>query len=104
MDTEKGVNHFRQRPRAARLSDGLDVLEARKLVVWEPDGRSTYQLTNFGEGHVRVALPAKPLYDRYSAMPMFDDFHLRKAAELDGLKFYLELAARHIRERHADYL
>lgn len=77
-----------------KVSDGLDVLEARKLVVREADGRSTYQLTNYGEGHVWAALPAKPLYDRSGEMPMFDDFYLRKAAELDALKIYLTLAAR----------
>ena len=77
-----------------KVSDGLDVLEARKLVVREADGRSTYQLTNYGEGHVWAALPAKPLYDRSGAMPMFGDFYLRKAAELDALKIYFTLAAR----------
>lgn len=35
-----------------------------------------------------------PLYDRDGAIPMFEDFHLRKAAELDALKIYLTLAAR----------
>lgn len=77
-----------------KVSDGLDVLEKRDLVIREPDGRSTYQLTNYGEGHVWAALPAKPLYDRNGAMPMFDDFHLRKAAELDAVKIYLAFAAR----------
>lgn len=77
-----------------KVADGLDVLEARNLVIREPDGRSTYQLANYGEGHVWAALPAKPLYARNGAMPMFDDFHLRKAAELDALKIYLAFAAR----------
>lgn len=77
-----------------KVSDALDVLAARNLVIREPDGRSTYQLANYGEGHVWAALPAKPLYDRDGAIPMFEDFHLRKAAELDALKIYLTLAAR----------
>lgn len=77
-----------------KVSDGLDVLETRKLVIREPEGRSTYQLANYGEGHVWAALPAKSLYDRSGAIPMFQDFHLRKAAELDAVKIYLAFAAR----------
>lgn len=77
-----------------KVSDGLDLLSDRKLVIREPLGRSTYQLANYGDGHVWAALPAKPLYDSSGAIPMFDDFHLRKAAELDALKIYLAFAAR----------
>lgn len=77
-----------------KVADGLEILEKRGLVIREPDGRSTYQLTNYGESNVWAALPAKPLYDRSWAIPMFNDFHLRKAAELDAVKIYLAFAAR----------
>ena len=77
-----------------KISDGLDILAERKLVIREPEGRSTYKLMNYGEGHVWAALPAKPLYDSSWAMPMFEDFHLRKVTELDAMKIYLTFAAR----------
>ena len=76
------------------IANGLDILAARDLLIREPEGRSTYQLTHYGPGHIWAALPAKPLYDTSGAMPIFEDFHLRKVAELDALKIYLAFAAR----------
>ncbi|MCF7701497.1 hypothetical protein GLR48_19675 [Loktanella sp. M215] len=77
-----------------KIADGLEILAARNLVIREANGRSTFQLTNYGKGRPWAALPAKPLYDGNGAMPMFEDFYLRKVAELDAVKIYLALAAR----------
>ena len=77
-----------------KISDGLDILAKRNLIVRGPEGRSTFGLTNYGEEHRWAGLPAKPLYDPHWSIPMFEDFHLRKPAELDAVKLYLAFAAR----------
>ena len=82
-----------------KIADGLDLLAARNVILRTPKGRSSFALTNYGEGHRWAAIPAQPLYDRSGAVMAFEDFHLRKAAELDALKIYLSLAAR----RDTDY-
>ena len=76
------------------LADGLEILSDRGLIIREPIGRSTFELVNYGVGHAWAAIPASPLYPANGTIPMFDDFHLRKPAELNALKIYLGLAAR----------
>lgn len=76
-----------------KISDGLDILEARGIIVRNVEGRSTVALANYGyDGWAQV--PAKPLYGGTGAITAFEDFHLRKRAELDALKIYLAIAAR----------
>ena len=77
-----------------KIADGLEILVERNLVRRGTNGRSTYELMNYGEGHKWAALPAKPLYNSNGIIPMFEDFYLRNPAELNALKIYLALAAR----------
>jgi hypothetical protein len=77
----------------AKLAAGLSSLESRRLVEREPNGRSTFLLRDFGDGHVWAKLPAKPLYSD-SGVRAFAKFTLRTRTELDALKLYLLFAAR----------
>lgn len=76
-----------------KISDGLDILEARGIIIRSVEGRSTVALANYGYNKW-AQVPAKPLYDVTGAIMAFEDFHLRKRAELDALKIYLAIAAR----------
>jgi len=87
----------------AKLAAGLSLLEAERLVVREPRGRSTFQLQNFGEGHIWAKLPAKPLYGD-SGLRAFQAFTLRNRAELDAVKLYLLFAARRDVRRNITFL
>ena len=78
----------------SKIADGLDILEARGVIVRCVAGRSTFALTSYGPGDRWAQVPAKPLYDSTGAIMAFEDFHLRKRAELDALKIYLAIAAR----------
>jgi hypothetical protein len=75
------------------VANGLDVLEARKLILRAPAGRSTFQLTNYNPKRDWAMLPARQLYSG-DGISAFQDFHLRKKSELDALKTYLAFAAR----------
>lgn len=77
-----------------KVSDGLDILQGRSLIKRNVSGRSTVALTNYGPGDRWAQLPAKPLYNSTGAIMAFEDFHLRKRAELDALKIYLAIATR----------
>lgn len=77
----------------AKLAAGLSRLDAQQLVQREPAGRSSFRLTNFGEGHIWAKVPAKPLYSD-SGLRAFHGFTLRNRAELDAMKLYLLFAAR----------
>ena len=87
-----------------KVSDGLGILADRDLVNRAPEGRSTYQLTNYGPDHIWAALPAKPLYDRSGAIRMLGDFHLRQPAELNTIKIYLALAARRDHKQNVTWI
>jgi hypothetical protein len=78
----------------AKLADGLDVLEKIKVISRAPNGRSTFQLTDYNPNAAGWAnLPAKGLY-RSGRILAFDNFKLRRAAELHALKLYLLFATR----------
>lgn len=87
-----------------KIADGLNLLAKRGIISREPKGRSTIGLVNYGEGHRWAAVPAKPLYDRAGAIMAFEDFHLRKQAELNALKIYLAIAARRDTEQNIAWL
>lgn len=82
-----------------KIADGLDILDERSLIVREPEGRSTFQLTEYDRGQGGwCMIPAKALYSKSNGIRAFADFHLRRRAELDGLKAYLAFAARRDRK------
>lgn len=76
-----------------KIASGLEILVERNLVKRGTNGRSTYELMNYGERDNWAKLPAKPLYNSNGIIPMFDSFYLRNPAELNALKIYLALAA-----------
>lgn len=78
------------RPKLAR---GLELLVARAIVV-RGDGRSMYRLTDYDPTRNWGKLPHRALYGGGGRVVAFDDFTLRKAAELNALKLYLLFVAR----------
>lgn len=86
-----------------KIADGLDVLAKRKLILREPEGRSTLQLTNYDPNQGWAMLPASPLYSA-DGIAAFAHFHLRKMAELDALKAYLSFVARRDRNRNRAFI
>ncbi|PTE21263.1 hypothetical protein C5F48_13265 [Cereibacter changlensis JA139] len=85
------------------ISDGLDVLEERKLLVREVKGRSTFALTAYDPKRGWAMLPARPLYTGGS-IRAFTDFHLRRKVELDALKSYFAFAARRDSEKNRAHM
>ena len=77
----------------AKVSAGLTILETLAVIVRSPEGRSSYQLKHFGMRDGWCKLPAKRLYS-VGRIIAFQDFTLRKAAELNALKLYYLFAAR----------
>ncbi|WP_439926197.1 hypothetical protein [Nitrobacter sp. JJSN] len=77
----------------AKLSNGLDVLEAQQIITREPAGRSTFGLTNYDRAGGWGKLPARKLYS-LNRIAAFSDFHLRSPAELVALKLYFLFVAR----------
>lgn len=76
-----------------KISNGLEILEARDLLVREPEGRSTFKLGNFASSKW-CQLPAKRLYSARGKVLGFEEFKLRRSTSLDALKAYLLIAAR----------
>jgi hypothetical protein len=77
----------------AKLSKGLDVLEDNKVIEREPEGRSTYRLSNFNPKGPWAMMPANSMYSG-GRIISFDDFQLRSATELNALKLYFLFIAR----------
>ena len=86
-----------------KIADGLDVLEDRKLVLRQAEGRSSFQLTGYDPKKGWAMLPARRLYTS-DGISAFSDFHLRRKVELDALKAYLAFAARRDREHNRAYI
>lgn len=76
-----------------KVSRALDILEARGLIERWTDGRSTYQIVGYDQAAGWAKLPVKGLYHN-GVVSAFQDFRLRRRAELDALKLYLLFAAR----------
>jgi predicted transcriptional regulator len=77
----------------AKVASGLSVLADLGVIDREPTGRSTFQLTNFGNGHSWSKLPARSLYSD-GRIRAFQHFTLRSMAELHALKLYYLFARR----------
>ena len=76
-----------------KVARGLDILAKRDLVERWTDGRSTYQVVGYDPAAGWAKLPVKGLYHN-GVVSAFQDFRLRRRAELDALKLYLLFAAR----------
>jgi DNA-binding transcriptional ArsR family regulator len=81
----------------ATVAAGLDVLEARGLLIREPEGQSTYRLADFKLVEGWAKLPAKGLYDR-GALSFAQNFGKRSKGELFALKLYLLFVSRRDRK------
>jgi hypothetical protein len=87
----------------AKIAGGLDVLEKLTLVKRAPEGRSTFQLTNYDPTHGWCKLPAKGLYIS-GRIEAFKGFKLRSVSELDALKLYFLFAARRGRDTNMAHI
>lgn len=87
----------------AKVANGLSILASANLIDRQPAGRSTIQLTNFGNGHGWSKLPARRLYsgDRIVG---FQHLTLRSMAELHALKLYYLFARRRSNETNMAHL
>ena len=81
----------------AKLSRGLQLLEERKIVSRNLNGRSSFQLSDYSLSSGWCKLPAKLMY-RGEIIEAFRHFTLRQRAELNALKLYLLFAARRGRD------
>lgn len=76
-----------------KVSRALDILAARGLIERWSDGRSTYQVVGYDPSGGWAKLPVKGLYHN-GVVSAFQEFRLRRRAELDAVKLYLLFAAR----------
>jgi hypothetical protein len=81
----------------AKLSNGLSVLESLEVIKRTAGGRSLYKLTNYDPKIGWAKLPAKSMYFE-GRIAAFDDFRLRRIAELDALKLFFLFVARRGRD------
>jgi DNA-binding transcriptional ArsR family regulator len=77
----------------AKISAGLTILEDLGVIVRAPAGRSSFELIRFGLKEGWCKFPARRLYTG-GRIGFFEDFSLRKSAELNALKLYYLFAAR----------
>ncbi len=77
----------------AKVANGLSVLARLGVIERKTAGRSSVQLTNFGDGHSWSKLPARNLYSG-GRIIAFQHFTLRSMAELHALKLYYLFARR----------
>lgn len=87
----------------AKVSNGLSVLREHGLIVREPAGRSTFQLTNYGIPGEWSKLPARRLYAS-GRIIAFDHFNLRTMTELHALKLYYLFARRRSNDTNMAHL
>lgn len=76
----------------SKLSNGLDILQAKAIIERAPSGRSSYRLSNYDVPHW-AKLPAKRLYTS-GRIRAFHDLRLRHPNELNALKLYFLFATR----------
>ncbi|TAL01112.1 MAG: hypothetical protein EPO08_11395 [Rhodospirillaceae bacterium] len=77
----------------AKVSRGLKLLNERKIVALEPNGRSTFNLTGFNLPSGWGKFPTKGLYSQ-GTIAAFRHMHLRVPAELDAIKLYFLFVSR----------
>jgi hypothetical protein len=87
----------------AKVANGLSVLASLGVIERQPAGRSTLQLTNFGNGHSWSKLPARKLYSG-GRIVGFQHFTLRSLAELHALKLYYLFARRRSNDTNMAHL
>lgn len=80
-----------------KVSAGLDILQRRKMITREPEGRSTIGLRDYNAAEHWAKIPARGLYRGGEVMGLAE-FRLRRRAELDAMKLYFLFAARRNRE------
>ncbi len=83
----------------AKVSAGLGVLKAHKLIEVEPLGRGSYRLASYHPKSGWAKFPARGLY-RHGSIAAFEQFKLRQPAELDASKLYFLFASRRDREKN----
>lgn len=88
----------------AKVAAGLSVLADLCLIERKPSGRSSVQLTNFGNGHSWSKLPARKLYSGGGRIIGFQHFTLRSMTELHALKLYYLFARRRSTETNMAHL
>jgi hypothetical protein len=84
----------------AKVAAGLDVLECKLEVIRRtPNGRSTFQLSNFDPRGGWAKFPASSMYSG-NVISGFADFHLRRPTELNSLKLLFLFASRRARDNN----
>lgn len=76
-----------------KLAQGLNVLEATRLIKRVEGSQSTYDICGYDPSQGWAKLPCRLLY-KEDVITAFRDFQLRKATELQALKIYLLLISR----------
>ena len=80
-----------------KVSAALDLLERRKMILREPEGRSSIGVCDYNPNEHWAKVPARGLY-REGEIWGLSEFRLRRRAELDAMKLYFLFAARRNRE------
>ncbi|RYG89855.1 MAG: hypothetical protein EON59_01010 [Alphaproteobacteria bacterium] len=80
-----------------KVSAGLDILQRRKMITREPEGRSTIGVRDYNATEHWAKIPARGLYRGGEIMGL-SEFRLRRRAELDAMKLYFLFAARRNRD------
>lgn len=76
-----------------KVSAALDLLRRRKMIVREPEGRSSIGVRDYNPTEHWAKVPALGLY-RGGEIVGLSEFRLRRRAELDAMKLYFLFAAR----------
>lgn len=104
VEVESGVAHvtYDRLTNAASLSRqkvsaALDILKRRKMIIREPEGRSSVGICDYNPVEHWAMVPARGLY-RGDEITALTEFRLRRRAELDAMKLYFLFAARRNRE------
>jgi DNA-binding transcriptional ArsR family regulator len=87
----------------AKVSGGLSLLAARRLINKEPEGRSSYGLQGYDPASGWAKFPARGLYHN-DVVSAFTEFRLRRPAELEALKLYFLFAARRSRDTNMAHI
>lgn len=80
-----------------KVSAALDLLNQHKMIIREPEGRSSIGVCDYNPTEYWAKIPASGLY-REGEILGFSEFRLRRRAELDAMKLYFLFAARRNRD------